>query len=269
MRDIHYPFFVLVDFFSFQTATKEKKQKNAAYYNWIMKIIAKKIIILITKTFFMLKLMSTILSFLLLPVSLLIYGIKTYILEPIARLVLHKEIKEENAKRESSYKEARRLNEKLEKTMEENKGLRKRLGRIVEIVKNNPQKKLEIALSEKEEIVIFAHRPDKIFDTIHLFGEKGDHPFHDCKIDFHTRGNDLKIADFGSYKPGHGYGRALLNYTIKKAREKNYHRIEGDLSPVDAGNFNWLIPFYTSMGFTCRLFKEHPTGMDGIISMTL
>ena len=101
----------LKGFFSFHTATKEKKQKNAAHYNWIIKIIVKKIMILITKTFFMLKLMSTIVSILL----LLISWIKAHVLDPIARSVLLKEIKEKNAKCESSDKEIRRLKEELEK----------------------------------------------------------------------------------------------------------------------------------------------------------
>ena len=59
----------------------------------------------------MLKLMSTIVSILL----LLISWIKAHVLDPIARSVLLKEIKEKNAKCESSDKEIRRLKEELEK----------------------------------------------------------------------------------------------------------------------------------------------------------
>jgi len=128
----------------------------------------------------------------------------------------------------------------------------------------------EISYTKKGEIVlIFFSKQDKgaIKKTYYLCGLNGEHNI-DSKI-LLNRYEKLKIVDIGSYTQRRGYARALLEFTIQKAKKNQIEIIHGDLSSVDSYEFDWLIPFYESLGFECELYVNNKSVMDGKIEMAL
>ena len=78
----------------------------------------------------------------------------------------------------------------------------------------------------------------------------------DCDIGVSWYGDSLKIKDVNARTERRGYARILLTYIIQIARQKGIKRIYGELSCVDKHQFDWLIPFYESLGFKTTLYKE-------------
>lgn len=205
---------------------------------------------------------------LLFPFRLLFLLLKT-----ISRFILKNEINDERQKNAKIFSA---LHEKLnvfkkenEKISTENIKFEARFSRFKEIVENSINDTFELAITRKNEFVIISYTNCNIFDSIKLFGENGKNKFWDSKIEFIKRGEEIHIADFQSKIEGKGYGRVLMDFTIKKALEKKFTSITGKLSSVDSKNFNFLIPFYKSFGFDCTLYKVDEKMIVGKIELNL
>ncbi|MBT0551904.1 GNAT family N-acetyltransferase [Riemerella anatipestifer] len=202
---------------------------------------------------------------------------KVEVLKPIMRWFLRKELNSLREELHGYQNRNRELRRQVEILTEEKSDLNNRIGRLKTIVrkKTNDHYRNEITLTKNDELVVITYNENDIFDTIYLNGEMGDHPSWDCKIELINQTDfikKVKIADFLSNKKGDGYGRTLLNFLIKEAKKRGIKKIYGDLAYTDRADFDKLIPFYESVGFTCRLFKEGEeryNKMEGKISMIL
>ncbi len=202
---------------------------------------------------------------------------KVEVLKPIMRWFLRKELNSLREELHGYQNRNRQLRREVENLIEEKSNLNNRIERLKIIVrkKTNDHHRNEITLTKNDELVVITYNEKNIFTTIYLDGEMGDHPFWDCKIELRNQtdpSEGIKIDDFLSNKEGNGYGRTLLNFLIKEAKKRGIKKIYGDLASVDKDSFDKLIPFYESVGFTCRLFKkgkERYNKMEGKISMIL
>lgn len=199
------------------------------------------------------------------------------VLKPIMRWFLRKELNDLRKELNSYQNRNCQLRTQIENLIEEKSNLNNRIERLKMIVrkKTKDYHRNEITLTKNDELVVITYNEDNIFTTIYLDGEMGEEPSWDCKIELSNQTNSfgaVKIDDFLSSKKGNGYGRTLLNFLIKEAKKKEIKKIYGDLAYEDRANFDKLIPFYESIGFTCRLFKEGEkryNQMEGEISMLL
>ncbi|WP_409415721.1 hypothetical protein [Flavobacterium sp. PS2] len=197
------------------------------------------------------------------------------ILKAISRFILKNERNKESKKNEEKfsglYKELNTLKKEKENLSTENNSLTARLSRFKEILEDSPNNTFELTTTKKKELVIISYSNQNLFDTIRLFGENGNDKYGDCKIEFTKRGEEIHIEGFQSKieGKGKGYGRVLMNFTIKKALEKNFKSITGKLSDVDSKSFNWLIPFYESFGFKCTLYEPDEKIIVGKIELNL
>lgn len=206
-----------------------------------------------------------VINIILLPLRL----INEFLLKRVARFILKEELNDEKNKLHESYKKRTELREEIAELSKQNELLNNRLLRVKYIIENNKGKRCELLLTKKGEIVSVIYRKKEMFDTIYLLGENSDNSFCDCKIDFKKFGDDLKIVDFVSKERNRGYGRVLIEFALAEAREAGVKKIYGDLSREDSDRFEWLIPFYESLGFQCQLFNDKTKRMDGLISMEL
>ncbi|MDY3529702.1 GNAT family N-acetyltransferase [Riemerella anatipestifer] len=186
---------------------------------------------------------------------------KSGVLKPIMRWFLREELNDLRKELNSCQNRNRELRREVEILTEEKSNLNNRIGRLKTIVrkKTNDHYRNEITLTKNDELVVITYNENDIFDTIYLNGEMGDHPSWDCKIELINQTDfikKVKIADFLSNKKGDGYGRTLLNFLIKEAKKRGIKKMYGDLAYTDRADFDKLIPFYESVGFTCRLFKK-------------
>jgi len=182
-------------------------------------------------------------------------------LVPLARVILKFEIKRDEELLNSAYKKGRELRRQNEIYEDEIKSLNYRLNRIKSILKENKNFKYEIALTKNEEIVFISYKEKEVFDSIYLHAENGENQFWDSQMMFKNWGEELRIEDFLTRNglQNKGYGRALMEFVIKKAKELGIKNISGNLSHVDKDNFPWLLPFYESFGFSCT-FDIEPRG---------
>lgn len=190
---------------------------------------------------------------LLFPFVLIIIGIKE-----IARMILKNEFELKQKSLEISQNKRSELYKENEILIQENKLLSKRLERLKYILERNENSMTEATLTKHGEIVFMTYSQKNIFDSIYLSGENGNCNFWDSVMHFRDYGNEIKIVDFitKNDSENRGYGRVLMNFVIAEARKKGIKCITGDLSSVDADNFDWLIPFYESFGFDCKLFND-------------
>lgn len=190
---------------------------------------------------------------LLFPFVFIIIGVKK-----IARMILKSEFESKQKFLEISQNKRSELYKNNEILIEENKLLSKRLERMKYILERNENSTTEAALTKHGEIVFMTYSQKNLFDSIYLSGENGDDKFWDSVMHFRDYGNEIKIVDFltRNDSENRGYGRVLMNFVIAEARKKGIKCITGDLSSVDADNFDWLIPFYESFGFDCKLFND-------------
>lgn len=190
---------------------------------------------------------------LLFPFVFIIIGVKK-----IARMILKSEFDSKQKILEISQNKRSELYKKNEILIEENKLLSKRLERMKYILERNENSTTEAALTKHGEIVFMTYSQKNLFDSIYLSGENGDDKFWDSVMHFRDYGNEIKIVDFLTRNDSEnkGYGRVLMNFVITEARKKDIKCITGDLSSVDADHFDWLIPFYESFGFDCKLFND-------------
>ncbi|MDW9381943.1 GNAT family N-acetyltransferase [Chryseobacterium sp. JV558] len=186
-------------------------------------------------------------------IVLIIIGIKA-----IARMILKSEFESKQKFLEISQNKRSELYKNNEILIEENKLLSKRLERMKYILERNENSTTEATLTKHGEIVFMTYSQKNLFDSIYLSGENGDDKFWDSVMHFRDYGNEIKIVDFltRNDSENRGYGRVLMNFVIAEARKKGIKCITGDLSSVDADNFDWLIPFYESFGFDCKLFND-------------
>ena len=71
---------------------------------------------------------------------------------------------------------------------------------------------------------------------------------------------DIMIDDIRADTSQKGYARAMLEFLINKAKQdKNIYRIYGMISYSDEKSFDWLIPFYESVGFNINVTKTKDT----------
>ncbi len=206
-----------------------------------------------------------VLHYLLIPY----YILELFILKPLARFILRKELEFDKKHSDMIYEAKRNLHNVCERQKDEIKEFNRRFDRIKYIIKQNKDKTCELSLTERDEIIMIAFDKNDIFDYIKVYGENGDHPHYDCQISLQTFGHNLKIHDFTSRRAGYGYGKTLLEFTINEAKRNNIQKVYGDLSYEDRAGFDRLIPFYKSFGFECELFENTNRMKVGGISMDL
>ncbi len=202
----------------------------------------------------------------LLPVHLFLFVIKR-----IAYRINKEEFELKKKMLDSSYKTNRQIRAQLDAVTQQNENYKKNKNKIIDLLERDNFYTREI-FSRNDEILIVYYNSNDIFDSIYLlgeYGEYGDHPTNDSRINLSLHGNNLKIDDFISNTKNKGYGRFLLKFLIEKAKNNNLEEIYGDLSPEDSSNFIWLIPFYESLGFTCTLFNDPAQKMNGEIRLKL
>jgi hypothetical protein len=203
-------------------------------------------------------------SLLLVPFRLLFFILQE-MSKRMSRFILKKEIKEEQAILSVLQKKNDVLKKEKENIFTENNTLISRFNRFREIIKDDRNKTYELAITKNNELVVISYSKKEIFDTIKLFSESGNNKDWDSFICFTNRRQEIHIEDFQSKIREKGYGRVLMDFTIKKALEENMTSITGDLSNQDCKNFNWLIPFYKSYKFNCILYKDIGKMIDGEI----
>lgn len=209
--------------------------------------------------------LQTIKEILLLPFNLLLI-----ILRYFAYRINKNDFEKEKKKLESSYESNRILKKKIEIILKQNKLMEDNRNRILNLLKRTTAYTREIFVGNNEILIIY-YCSENIFDIIYLLGEKGSHPTNDSRINLSLSLSKkiLKIDDFISNSANKGYGRFLMKYLIEKAKENKIEEIYGDLVPEDSPKFNWLIPFYESLGFTCTLFNDLKENMHGEIRLKL
>jgi GNAT superfamily N-acetyltransferase len=207
-------------------------------------------------------------TLLLFPFRLLFFILQE-MLQRISRFILKNEIKKEQENFSVLCKKNDVLKNEKENIFTENNLLTAKLDRFREIIKNDINKTYELAITTNNELVVISYSKKEIFDNIKLFGECGNNKDWDSKMEFTKRGEEIHIEDFQSKIEGKGYGRLLMDFTIKKALEKKLISITGKLSSVDSENFNWLIPFYESFGFDCTQYKDDGKVIVGKIELNL
>lgn len=209
--------------------------------------------------------LQTIRDILLLPFNLL-----HVILKYFAYRINRNDLEKEKKKLESSYKTNRTLKDKFDILLKQNKDMEDNRNRILNLLKRTTVYTREIFISNNEILIIY-YCSENIFDIIYLLGENGNDPTNDSRINLSLNLSKkiLKIDDFISNSANKGYGRFLMKYLIEKAKENKIEEIYGDLAPEDSPKFNWLIPFYESLGFTCTLFNDLKENMHGEIRLKL
>ena len=208
---------------------------------------------------------STVKSIVLLP----LYLVKAHLIVPIGKWALKNKLNQNNEKLQGTYSENRDLHEKYKVLKLEHDEFVKKIERIRSFAKRNKGNDIEISLTANDEIVVLAIDEREIISSIELCGENVYYKNYDAEINFIFYENKVKIVDFRSFTRGRGYGRVLMHSAIQYFRRSECTEIFGDLSKEDEANFNWLIPFYQSFGFSCEFFEKEDSMILGRISMTL
>lgn len=207
----------------------------------------------------------TIIELLFLPMRVIYF----LCIKPIFRYLVQEEIKYEKDRYDDLLKKYREKSKEYNDNSKIIERLSKKLIRLESIFEYYKDWKFEISYTNKAEIVfLFSYNQNKL-DSFYLCGINGSHHSNDCRIYLINYLDDMKIVDIISNTTNRGYARTLLEFTIKKAKELGVKKIYGDLSSVDSDSFDWLIPFYESLGFECTLFNDKGARMDGKIEMTL
>lgn len=211
--------------------------------------------------------MKTTLNILTLPFWL-IYSL---IMKPIAFRMFNKYFQQKENKIQDLYKEIRKLQQKNDDFKKEFEQEKRKIERIKNFIKYWENSKKEVFVSRQNELIFIFSEKDKIFSNwVYLCGENGKHHSNDSRIALISYGDKLKITDFISNTKRQGYGRILLEYVINFAQQNGIKKIIGDLSTVDEYEFEWLIPFYKSVGFEKKPPNENSKEiMAGEIFMDL
>ncbi|WP_252225389.1 MULTISPECIES: hypothetical protein [unclassified Clostridium] len=83
---------------------------------------------------------------------------------------------------------------------------------------------------------------------------------------FHKNENYIEIADFHSIQKGIKNGYILMKNLIDYAKSINIDYVIGDLSPVDAEDFDYLEKYYKKFGFEVS-FKSKNKKEGGCIKL--
>lgn len=190
------------------------------------------------------------------------------ILKLISYKILDKDFQNERNKTLEAYREIGKLRTEVEQLTKEKEQIISEQDRLKSVFQNHYYNR-NVFLSDKNELIVICSNEENFFNGwIYLFGENGKHHHNDSRISLELTGKKLKINDFISNTRNKGYGRILLSYVIEKAFNYEIENIYGDLSDVDKNSFNWLIPFYKSIGFQVSIYNNPKTIMHGKIEMT-
>lgn len=195
-----------------------------------------------------------------------------FILEPLAKLILKEDLKRLNDTKNKLYTEIRVLNEQNEEYSNELDLINERHKRLAKLIQEKELINCDLSLTDKNEIV-FISKSETSGTTLKLYGTESIHHYRDSHIFYSSIYDNskkvIKIHDLISDTIKKGYGRALMTHFIEKMKNEGINVVWGDLSPVDKESFNWLIPFYESLGFTCTLFDQPSGKMLGRVEMVL
>lgn len=97
---------------------------------------------------------------------------------------------------------------------------------------------------------------------------KPGHPLPKIECIFHKKQNYIEIADFHSIQKGIKNGYILMKNLIDYAKLININYLIGELSPVDAENFDYLEGYYKKFGFEVS-FKSENRDEGGLIKLNL
>lgn len=191
-------------------------------------------------------------------------------IKPIIVYLAKDEINTENKKYKNLLSEYRQVKNELQEKTKSEKILKVKINRFNNIIEHYKDWNTDIKLTKNKEIVFIFSSEKTEFDSYYLCGFDGKHSTNDCRINFQTYGiSEMKILDIISETKNKGYAKTLLKYTIKEAKENGIEKIHGELGSPDKSRFEWLIPFYEFMGFTCTLFKDESKTIIGKIEMNL
>lgn len=227
------------------------------------------------------KYLHEILSLFLFPVRL----ICIFIIKPIAQFVLKDELLILKKDKDDLIEKNKIMEEESFENFLQIESYKKQLVRFNTIYNKLKDNIHEITFTKKNEMVIisYARNVENHFDIYKLYGFNGvnivDRPDSIIYLAFSFDKDTLKIQDFMSNEKQRGYGRVLLNFIIErvkenniikeKANEKTIKLIYGDLSSTDEFEFEWLLPFYKSLGFEIFLFEDKSEQMLGKIKLDL
>lgn len=84
-----------------------------------------------------------------------------------------------------------------------------------------------------------------------------------CHVNIACDSENIHIEDLITKIPYRraGYARVLMEFVIQYAKDNHCNRITGELSRVDKDEFDWLIPFYKSIGFEITMSGKYDGNM--------
>ncbi len=207
----------------------------------------------------------TIIELIVLPMRVIYF----FCIKPIFIYLVRKEIKYERDRYKNLLETYKEKCKEYDDNCGKTERLTKKINRLESVFEYHKNLNIEVSYTKKQELVFIFFSNLQEFNVFYLCGINGSHQSNDCRISLSNGLGYLKINDIISNTTNRGYARTLLEFTIKMAKEFGVKRILGDLSSVDSEKFDWLIPFYESIGFKTRLFDDRTSKMDGEIEMTL
>lgn len=182
-------------------------------------------------------------------------------IRPLVICLAKNDIEEEKKRYKKLIIDYQKNNKQLKEVTEKHKKSTEKTERIESIFEYWKKYSFEVMHTKHNELTFIFSGKNKLIGEKYLMGSNGQHGTNDSKINvgWYIDGGII-IYDIISNTTKRGYARTLLEYTIKKAKEKGCSKIYGKLSSVDSDSFDWLIPFYESLGFKCTLFKDKKNG---------
>ncbi|EHO13840.1 GNAT family N-acetyltransferase [Myroides odoratimimus] len=185
-----------------------------------------------------------------------------FFLKKLARYILRYELNNSNKTREILSNRNQTLSNQNRDFTDDLKRSQKNKKRLLKIINEKKDKSCDLAITSKDEIV-YIFTSGTYFISLQLYGTDSNHAWSDSEILYSIHGfkeDIVKIDSLDSNTKRKGYARTLMIYFIEKMKEQKVTEIYGDLSPVDKNSFDWLIPFYESLGFTCTLPTDNKFG---------
>ena len=199
------------------------------------------------------------------------------LLKFLLRPLFTKEIQEEQNKRYLQLERNGILKNQLIEAEKEINRLNNCNERFLKTINYKPFLNYSISKTKENEMVIIGTPLEEPYDTpFYLYGYSSSNLDKDCILNLTKQKSikqpikinnkeeniffDIMIDDIRADTSQKGYARAMLEFLINKAKQdKNIYRIYGMISYSDEKSFDWLIPFYESVGFNINVTKTKDT----------
>ncbi|MDM1299769.1 hypothetical protein HXZ94_14830 [Empedobacter falsenii] len=188
------------------------------------------------------------------------------LLKLLLRPLFTKEIQEEQNKRYLQLERNGILKNQLIEAEKEINRLNNCNERFLKSINNKPFLNYSISKTKENEMVIIGTPIEEPYKTsFYLHGYNSAELRNDCILNIDKRTSfkkikciedqskiysEIYIQGIESNTSQKGYARAMLEFLINKAKQDNdIYRIYGMISYSEEKSFDWLIPFYKSVGF--------------------